>query len=106
MLVQKLDAVKLNFVQTDTFALVRIVFLVVHQTMTVQTQENVRLEFVMKSFVRKIQIALNHLDVIQVYVSHMLTVMLTLIVLQKWFAEAILAYMDRNAKASLIVNCP
>ena len=57
---RKLDT-KLNFVQKDTFALMRIVFLDVHQTMTVQTQENVHLEFVMKSFVRKIQIALNHL---------------------------------------------
>ena len=105
---QIFNAVRVSFVQVDTFALVKVVFLVVYQTMTVQIQANVCLEFVIKSFVRKIQIALKHWAVIQDYADHLIDASLTLIVLLKWFVRSFqtvgvsFALMDLHA----LVNHP
>ena len=105
---QNLNAVRVSFVQVDMFVSVKVAFLVVHLTMIVQTQANVCLEFVIKSFVRKIQIALKHWAVIQDYADHLIDASLTLIVLLKWFVRSFqtvgvnFALMDLHA----LVNHP
>ena len=105
---QNLNAVRVSFVQVDMFASIKVAFLVVYQTRIVQTQANVCLEFVIKSFVRKIQIALRHYTVIQDYADHLIDASLTLIVLLKWFVRSFqtvgvsFALMDLHA----LVNHP